>query len=188
MAGGANADGTGHFVVARTPGIADAIHAVAPDFVVEEIDIPGPSTSVALRAAGWAEAVALLAGARGEVGEVAGPNTGVATAEVSDGQITVRVRPGQILDETVLRSYCIGAAHMAYSWVTSESIAVDETGAVLDLTIRSFGIVRATETPTIVIELEEDSGPAVNVSDAVFAAVAAATWLHRGTPRCWPTN
>ncbi|MGZ0228879.1 MAG: 2Fe-2S iron-sulfur cluster-binding protein [Acidimicrobiales bacterium] len=188
MAGGANADGTGHFVVARTPGIADAIHAVAPDFVVEEIDIPGPSTSVALRAAGWAEAVALLAGARGEVGEIAGPNTGVATAEVSDDQITVRVRPGQILDETVLRSYCIGAAHMAYSWVTSESIAVDETGAVLDLTIRSFGIVRATETPTIVIELEEDSGPAVNVSDAVFAAVAAATWLHRGTPRCWPTN
>ena len=30
--------------------------------------------------------------------------------------------------------------------------------------------------------------PPVNGSDAVFAAVAAATWLHEGTPPDWPTR
>ena len=49
----------------------------------------------------------------------------------------------------VLRSYCIGAAHMALGWVTSEGIRVDETGEPRDLTIRSFGILRATEMPSV---------------------------------------
>ena len=38
----------------------------------------------------------------------------------------------------------LGAAHMALGWVLTEAIAVDpETGEVHDLTIRSFGIIRA---------------------------------------------
>ena len=36
--------------------------------------------------------------------------------------------PGDPLDDVSLRSYAIGAAHMAYGWVTSEGIAVDEHG------------------------------------------------------------
>jgi hypothetical protein len=33
-----------------------------------------------------------------------------------------------------------------------------------------------------------DDGPPVNGSDAVFAAVAAATWLAQGCPPDWPTG
>ncbi len=188
VAGGAHPGGTGCITVARTAGIAEAIHAVAPHLTVEEVDVVGPPTSAALRAAGWAEAVALLAGARGEVGTVQGPGTGRAEAEVDDGAIRVRVACGDVLDEVVLRSYCIGAAHMGYSWVTSEGIAVGDDGEIHDLTIRSFGVVRATETPRIEIEIDPTPGEPVNGSDAVFAAVAAATWLHRGVPPSWPTD
>jgi len=86
----------------------------------------------------------------------------------------------------VLRSYCIGAAHMAYSWVTSEQLAVDAAGAVHDLTVRSFGIVRAADTPSIAVTMEPVDGPPVNGSDAVFAAVALAVWRARGLPPVWP--
>ena len=88
----------------------------------------------------------------------------------------------------MLRSYAIGAAHMAYGWVTSESLTVDADGAVHDLTIRSFGIPRAVDTPPIEVEVVDGSGPPVNGSDAVFAAVAAAVWLHQGGPTDWPTR
>ncbi len=47
----------------------------------------------------------------------------------------------------MLRSYCIGAAHMALGWVRSEGLAVDADGVPLDLTIRSFGILRAVDMP-----------------------------------------
>ena len=45
-----------------------------------------------------------------------------------DGDVRVRVRAGDPLDEVVLRSYCTGAAHMALSWMSSEGIAVDDDG------------------------------------------------------------
>ena len=105
-----------------------------------------------------------------------------------DGSIRVAVRAGQPLDETVLRSYCAGAAHMAYSWVTSESLGVDPDGVVHDLTVRSFGIVSAAAMPEVKVEIVDDGGEPVNGSDAVFAAVAAAVWIHRGTPPTWPTD
>ena len=70
----------------------------------------------------------------------------------------VRVRCGDPLDEVVLRSYCIGAAHMALGWVRSEGLAVDDDGAPVDLTIRSFGILRAVDTPPIDVEIEPDDG------------------------------
>ena len=189
VAGGAMADGTGVMRVVRTPGIVEAIRAVAPDLTVEEVDVAGPPTSAAIRAAGWAEAVVLLAGARGSVGSVVSPDGSVAEAEVANGRINVTVRCGDPLDATVLRSYCIGAAHMAWSWVTSESLSVDDSGLVSDLTVGSFGIVRAGDTPQIdvTIEQDDDEWPR-NGSDAVFAAAAAATWIHRGTPTDWPTG
>jgi CO/xanthine dehydrogenase Mo-binding subunit len=188
VAGGARSDGTGRLVVVRTPGIAEAIARVAPGLVVEEVDVPGPPTSIGPRGAGWAEALLLLAGARGTAAPVSGPGGGTAEAAVVDGRIRVRVAAGDPLDEVVLRSYAIGAAHMAFGWVTSEGLAVDAEGEVHDLTIRSFGIPRAVDTPPIDVEIDPTPGPPVNGSDAVFAAVAAAVWLHQGAPTDLPTR
>ena len=189
MAAGVRSDGTGAVVVARTAGIASAITSQAPGLSVTEVDLAGPPTSTALRAAGWAEAAALAAAAVGEVGWIVSPEGGAATAAVDDeGVIRVAVKVGIPLDETVLRSYCTGAAHMALSWVTSESLGVDRSGVVHDLTVRSFGIVRAAAMPEVVVEIAEDDGDPVNGSDAVFAAVAAAVWLKQGTPPVWPTG
>ncbi|MGI8755695.1 MAG: 2Fe-2S iron-sulfur cluster-binding protein [Acidimicrobiales bacterium] len=188
LAGGARRDGTGEIVVARTAGIAEAIARVAPQFSVTEVDVAGTPTSSSIRAAGWAEAVALLAGAAALVDPIQAPEGGSGEAAIVDGSIRVRVAAGDPLDEVVLRAYAIGAAHMAYSWVTSESLAVDDAGEVHDLTVRSFGVRQAAETPPIHVEIDPTPGPPVNGSDAVFAAVAAAVWCHQGCPPIWPTR
>jgi hypothetical protein len=67
---------------------------------------------------------------------------------------------------------------MALGWVFTESLTVDPTtGEIFDLTIRSFGVIRARNTPPIVVEIVDDPGaPRARASDAVFAAVAAAAW------------
>ena len=189
IAAGVQSDGTGEMLVARTPGIVEAIRSYAPGLAVTEVDLPGPPTSSRLRSAGWAEAAVLLAAARGEPGWIAAPDGGSAAASVEpDGTISVEVRAGRVLDETVLRSYCTGAAHMAYSWVTSECLGVDPEGTVHDLTVRSFGIVSAANMPAVRIEVLDDGSEPVNGSDAVFAAVAAAVWIDRGCPPTWPTG
>ena len=77
---------------------------------------------------------------------------------------------------------------MALGWVTSEGLAVDADGTVHDLTIRSFGVLRAADTPPIDVEIEPDDGPPVNGSDAVFVAVAAAAWRALGFPERWPAR
>ena len=189
VAAGLRRDGTGVVRVARTPGVADAIRSVLPHVEIQEVDLPGPPTSADLRGAGWAEAEVLAAAIRGSAGPVTQAGGGTATASIEDnGTVRVSVDAGDPLDEIVLRSYCVGAAHQALSWVTSESITVDDTGVVHDLTIRSFGILRAVDTPPIEVEISAASGPARPVGDAVFAAVAAAVWLHQGTPPQWPTG
>jgi xanthine dehydrogenase small subunit len=188
VAGGATGDGTGVLRVVRTPGIAQAVSAVAPGLAVQEVDVPGPPTSTDPRAAGWAEAVVLLAGAAGHTAPVRSPSGAVAEAEMIDGRVRVRVACGDPLDEVILRSYCIGATHMALGWVTSEGIAVDDNGTVGDLTIRSFGVLRAVDTPPVAVEIDATGGPPVNGSDAVFAAVAAAVWIDQGCPQDWPTS
>jgi aerobic-type carbon monoxide dehydrogenase small subunit (CoxS/CutS family) len=197
--------------------IAAAAAAVAPAVRVEPVVVAGPPTSADLRAAGWAEALVLAAavgatvpasggapgvldvtadphdadGARARV-TVRSPDGATATADVrlgADPRVTVEVWCGRVLDEVVLRSYCIGAAHMALGWVTSEGLAVDETGEIHDLTIRSFGVLRAVDTPPVDVVVDAASaGDPVNGSDAAFAAVAAATWLAQGAPPAWPTG
>ena len=187
LAAGVRADGTGVVHVVRTAGIAEAIAAVAPGLEVWEVEVPGPPTSVALRAAGWAEALVLSAALRGvRPVTVTSPAGATAVAEVDGHGVRVRVECGDPLDEVVLRSYCIGAAHMALGWVRREGIAVDGAGAVGDLTVRSFGILRAAEMPEVDVEVVGSGRSPVNGSDAVFAAVAAAAWMGQGCPQDWP--
>jgi len=176
------------------------------DGIVEEwtpTSVIGPPVSSALRAFPLAERTVLAEGALSEAGvdranliadeRVAGvaldamaldAGGAVAGARVllDEGgvldRVEIRVGAGDPLDDVVLRSYCMGAAHMALGWVLSESLAVDPgTGEVLDLTIRSFGVIRAKDTPALDVAIVDDDGPALpRASDAVFAAVAAAAW------------
>ncbi len=176
--------------------MAAAIARVAPGLVVEEVDVVGPPTSVSIRGAGWVEAAVLLASLADasstpdvHSARVEAPSGAVAAAVVAlDGSVHVELWCGQVLDEVVLRSYVIGAAHMAIGWVTSEGLAVDEDGRVSDLTIRSFGILRAADMPRIEVTLHPEDRDPVNGSDAAFAAVAAATWAAQGYQRSWPTG
>lgn len=191
IAAGVRADGSGVVVVARTDGIADRIRTVAPGVEIVEVDLAGPPTSSALRAAGWAELAVLISSLGDGPDVVCSPNGGRAEALVrDDGSIDVEVDGGDPLDEVVLRSYVMGAAHMAVGWVTSEGIALDEAGRPVDLTIRSFGIVRPADMPEVRVRIVAGGSarPPVNASDAAFAAVAAAVWRHQGFPADWPTG
>jgi len=182
-----------------------------------EVDVIGPPVSAQVRAVGLAEQAVLVEGAlavadldrvdltddptvldtcvRAPSGASAGARVHIDPATGGLERVVVRVAAGDPLDETVLRSYAIGAAHMALGWVCSESLTVDPaTGVIHDLTIRSFGILRAKDMPPIEVDLIDDArAPLAGSSDAVFAAVAAATWnaLSRadGTrPDTFPTR
>lgn len=109
-----------------------------------------------------------------------------ATVGPDGGTVEVVVEAGEVLDEVVLRSYAVGAAHQALGWVRSEGVAVDEDGTVHDLTIRSFGILGARATPEMAVTVRPAPGPPVPGGDAVFAAVAAAAWIGAGLPDRWP--
>jgi CO/xanthine dehydrogenase Mo-binding subunit len=130
----------------------------------------------------------------GTDGAVAGARVHIDDAGGTITRVEIRVAAGTPLDLVALRSYCIGAAHMALGWVLTEEIAVNPaTGEVLDLTIRSFGVVRPQDTPPIDVRIVDDDGPPVCGSDAVFAAVAAATWnavtrADAGRPERFPAR
>jgi len=160
-----------------------------------EVDVAGPPVSGAVRAAGLAEQAVLVSGALGRDVPVDSPSGARASARVTltggkVKRIAVQLAAGEPLDETVLRSYAIGAAHMALGWITSEGLAVDPvTGDVHDLTIRSFGILRASEMPAVDVEIvADDAPPRAHSTDAVFAAVAAATWNALGRPVTLPAH
>ncbi len=197
-------DGSGVMRIARPVGSADlapmraAVAEAAPGLVIEEVAVPGPPVAPELRAAGWAEAtaamVALRARAAGTVGpgvpvEVLGRAGGRARVVIAaDGAIDVAVWAGEVLDETTLRSYCLGAVHQALGLVWSEGIAVGHDGRVQDLTVRSFGILAARDMPEVRVSVHPSDRLPVNGSDAVFAATAAAAWLAEGLPARWPTR
>lgn len=201
LAAGLRTDGTGIVRIARTPGAAAVLQAVLPEAEICEVGVPGPPTSVDLRAAVWAEAHMLVAAlsklragesldatASTATAQITSPQGAIARAAVGPGGISVHIDAGDPLDAVTVRSYAIGASHMAWSWVTSESLAVDGEGETHDLTIRSFGIVRSAETPDINVTIEPSPQAPVHAGDAVFAAVAAATWLSQGAPPHLPTG
>ncbi len=203
---GVNPDGTGVARVARADGIGEAIASVAPGLTIEQVDLAGPPVSSRHRAAGWLEAYCALTaagcdtpigGSTGSWNEVHRPDGGWARCRVvaddegneGNGVIEVEVGAGDPLDPVVIRSFVTGAVHMAAGLVASESITVDDDGHVQDLTIRSLGILRASEMPEVRISIDS-AGSAqkpVAVSDAVFVACAAAIWNHHGRPGMWPT-
>jgi xanthine dehydrogenase small subunit len=158
----------------------------------QEVDVVGPPVSADARACGLAEQALLVAGALDRNIDVVTPSGACARARVDEDvkRVEIEVAAGDPLDEIVLRSYAIGAAHMALGWVLQEGIAVDaETGEPQDLTIRSFGILRASEMPEIdVTILDDDAPPRARSSDAVFAAVAAAVWNAIGRPTTLPAR
>ena len=189
MALAVRSDGSGEVWVARTSGLAAIIDHYANDWLVHEVDVAGPMTSICVRSVGWAEIAVMKSSVSAETewGDyVVSPEGAQAWARINDSGIHVRVKCGEVLDAVVLRSYCIGAAHMGLGWVRSEGIAVNESGEPVDLTIRSFGVIRAVDTPLIDIELVEDDGPSINGSDAVFAVVTAAAWRAAGFASSWP--
>lgn len=189
LAAAVRSDGSGVVVVRRTDDVATLIGTVAPDWEVREVDVAGPSTTLDRRAAVWAEIAALRSSlSDGPWDQVDSPDGSTAWARVDDEGIHVRVRCGRPLDHVVLESYCVGASHMALGWVRSEGLAVDESGSVHDLTMRSFGLVRAADMPLVHVEIVDDETEPVNGSDAVFAAVAAAVWRYDGWPSRWPNE
>jgi CO/xanthine dehydrogenase Mo-binding subunit len=169
--------------------IVAGVAAVAPEIAVEFVAVAGPAVTADARAAVWAEVAAARSALEDGPDEVVSPSGARARAEIdADGTVRVAVRCGVPLDEVVVRSYAIGAAHQALGAVRSEGIAVGVDGVPLDLTIRSFGILRAVDTPTILVEVEDDDSPPVNGGDAVFAAVLAAAWRHAGHATRWPVE
>ena len=194
---------------ARTAGIAEAISALPlasrVRCVVEEVDVLGPPTSVAIRGSGWVEVAVVLSSLRTAPADdpeavvsdlVTSPEGARAEAWWDDhGHLHLRVDcgvdptdPGEML---VLRSYCMGAVHMALGWVHSEGIAVDAEGQPRDLTLRSLGIPSSMEMPKVHIEIVDEGTRAptagsVNGSDAVFAVTAAALWRRSQWAPRWP--
>lgn len=198
FAAGISADGRINMNVVATDGFVTKLHSFfdPADVVVHEVESVGPRTSASLRGAGWIEAAILRAGWQAQKDnsphriEIVAPNGARVIAEwLSEKEtITIDVHCGEILDEIVLRSYVIGAAHMGLSWVCTEGIAVDDDGQIVDLTIRSFGVLRPSEMPNIDVRLHESDTESVNGSDAVMAAVAALAWSVQGWPSDWPTG
>jgi CO/xanthine dehydrogenase Mo-binding subunit len=78
---------------------------------------------------------------------------------------------------------------MALSWLSREGIAVDEAGVVHDLTIRSFGVLRAVDTPPIEVEVvPSDRRPVRGGGRGRSRRWRRAAWLHVGCPADWPTG
>ena len=199
-------DGTGIVRVGRTDGspdlapLAAAVRVACAGIEVEEVAVDGPPVSPDLRGAGWAEtlaAVHVLAAPTSPVGrgeaDLSVPGGGRARvaldlARGARGSVQVEVWAGAVLCPVTLRSYALGAVHQALGLVWSEGIAVDDSGAPVDLTIRSFGILAARDMPEVSVALHEQDGWPVNGSDAVFVATLAAAWIAEGRPPRWPTR
>jgi len=190
------ADGSGSLRVGVTPDSdsveahLEMVRALFPALEIELIDIAGPPVGITHRGAVLGEvlaATAVLGRSAGDPITVESPNGACATVSCGDdGTVSVSVAAGDPLCEVTLASYVTGAVHQGLGMVLSEGIAVDEGGAVQDLTIRSFGILPASKTPRIDVAIELDDREALACGTAVMAATMAATWLAHGLAPEWP--
>jgi aerobic-type carbon monoxide dehydrogenase small subunit (CoxS/CutS family) len=191
------ADGSGALRIATTPGsddlagLVDEVGRLAPGLDVSVVEVPGPRVGATHRGAVVAEVLAALAARKlvsGAPATVEAPNGALATVAIDpdDGTVSVSVDAGSPLCPITLRSYVIGAVHQALGMVRSEGIAVDAEGEVHDLTIRSFGILTASQMPAVVVDVVDSDAPAVASGVAVLAATMAAAWVAAGRPASWP--
>ena len=193
IAAGVRADGTGVMRVVAHRGIwpPRSVRA-APTLSIEEVDVAGPPTSIGVRGVGWVEPVVLLAvvarrrGRRRRPAAIDAPNG--ASAEVTvgaDGALggACRLRAAARRDRAALVLHRCRPHGAELGHVRGRSPSTT-TGAVHDLTIRSFGVA-ARRRHAVRRRRDRRSirrGEPVNGSDAVFAAVAAAVWRAPGLP------
>jgi len=190
LAIGLRADGSGVVRVGVTAhsddfrNLVDLVRGLLPDIEVELVDVLGPPVGATHRGAILSEVLALRASmGESDVVSVTSPSGARADVELRDGEICVTVSAGEPLCPVTLRSYVIGAAHAAYSFATSEGLAINDRGEVQDLTIRSFGILTLSAMPTISVTIKDDERPAMAASGAVFAATLGAVLRATGTTR-----
>jgi hypothetical protein len=190
-------DGSGVVRIGRTPGsdeYSDFVESLRLQFPLIEFEIEtivGPRCGITHRGAVVAEVLAALAVVSAEPGKalsVSSANGASARVAMSDGMVSVHVSAGDPLCTSTLRSYAIGAVHQGLSMVLSEGIALDENGEVLDLTIRSFGILSAAQMPPVDVTLEKNESEPVACGVVVMAAAMAACWLDAGLGSYWPVN
>lgn len=193
---GLRLDGSGEMHVAVTPGSDDlndllaVVQQVVPDVSVRLVSAAGPPIGATHRGAILSELLAARAALGGRAGEpvtVTSPNGARATVTYRDGELRATVNAGEALCLVTLRSYVMGALHQAFSMVTSEGIALNESGEPVDLTVRSLGVVGAAQSPPMTVSIEESSSEPVAAGGAVFAAALAAVWLEEGGT-VWPTR
>ena len=191
------ADGTGVLHVATTPGSDDLtgllaeVAEFAPGLEILTVEVAGPRVGSTHRGAVVAEVLAVFAAKDAVPGApvtVEAPNGARATVSIdpTDGAVSVEVDAGSPLCPITLRSYVIGAVHQAVGMVRTEGIAVDADGEVHDLTIRSFGILTASQTPPVLVDVVDSDAPPVAAGVAVMAASMAAAWVDAGRPASWP--
>ena len=191
------ADGTGVLHVATTPGSDDLtgllaeVAEFAPGLEILTVEVAGPRVGSTHRGAVVAEVLAVFAAKDAVPGApvtVEAPNGARATVSIdpTDGAVSVEVDAGSPLCPITLRSYVIGAVHQAVGMVRTEGIAVDADGEVHDLTIRSFGILTASQTPPVLVDVVDSDAPPVAAGVAVMAATMAAAWVDAGRPASWP--
>lgn len=215
-AAGIDGEGRGQLVLAKTPGVVEharqwfnKLGVDVPEIVQREV--LGPPTSTTLRGAGWVEwlmltkALEYRRSAPTESTEPPlclqvggkhlklqptqisiGPAGQKATVSIREQGLIISVDAGDPLDEMTLISYATGAAHQALGFVLTEEVKVGVDGEILDGTMRSFGILKAKETPPIEIQVEQSSSKPEPVSELVFVATAACVWISLGCPSKLP--
>ena len=115
------------------------------------------------------------------------PEGGYAIVAIADdGTVLVKVDAGEVLDEVVLRSYCIGAVHQGLGWVRREGVAVDASGHVLDLTIRSFGVLPAARHASGRSGSFGGLGPCSKRIGRRLCGDGGRSWIGAGLPPAWP--
>ena len=163
----AGRDGTGVARVARTPGIAEAIRSVAPGLVVEEVDVPGPPTSAgaAGRGVGGGGRGARRPRRRRPTTRAPRPARSPRPRGPRPPRPSVPTARSGSTWRAASRStrwWCAPTPWARPTWPSAGSPArasrSTTTARSLDLTIRSFGVLRAADMPPVEVHVEPTTG------------------------------